>query len=281
MRTETGHLSGRELPAVHLDEVLATAALLDRNDRKYVLTLEDLDGLVRAIPDDWRVLTIDGRSQHRYRSVYLDDPRLGCFLATARQRPHRSKVRLRSYLDSRLHYLEVKVRDATGRTTKHRRRTSAGTEMTQLERSFVRPLVTDGMNVDDLHPTLTTTYRRSTVLPPGGTARLTVDHDLRAADSDGRALVTRGLVIVETKSSGPPTVADRLLWRHGHRPVAISKYATCLAALHPGLPRNRWHRLLRQEFTAAAASHCEARCDCGDQQGGSRFDCVQPGSVAA
>ena len=287
MSTETGHIRDRELPAVHLDEVLATAALLDRNDRKYVMTVDQLDELTPVIPNDWRVLTIDGRSQQRYRSVYLDDPGLGCFLATARTRPHRSKVRLRSYLDSDLHWWEVKVRDATGRTTKHRRRTTGSSHhLTAPETRFVASRTTDDVDVGGLRPVLTTRYRRTTLLLPSNAARLTIDVDLRAGDSGGHELVTDGLVVVETKSSGPPTVADRLLWRRGHRPVAISKYATCLAALHPGLPRNRWHRLLREEFagTALPSDHGadrRARRGCGDQRGGSWRPCAQAGAVAA
>ncbi|MDX1659116.1 MAG: polyphosphate polymerase domain-containing protein [Nitriliruptorales bacterium] len=258
MTTDTGWVRDRQLPAVHLDEVLATAELLDRNDRKYVLQLDDLDELVAAIPADWRVLVIDGRSQQRYRSVYLDDLRLGCFYATARRRPHRSKVRIRSYLDSDLHWLEIKLHDAAGRTVKHRRATTADPLLTDRERAFVRAKATDDVVVDELRPVLTTAYGRSTVLLPSDCGRLTIDRGLYATDADGRSVDTGELVVVETKSPGQPTAADRLLWCHGHRPVAISKYATCLAALHPTLPRNRWHRLLRDRVLPAALPGSDA-----------------------
>ena len=85
---------------------------------------------------------------------------------------------------------------------------------------------------------------------PGDTAR----HDGRAGGAGGRHHVpvrTAGaLAIVETKTPGAPSSADRWLWAAGHRPAAISKYATGMALLHPELPANKWHRVLTRELAA-------------------------------
>jgi hypothetical protein len=54
--------------------------------------------------------------------------------------------------------------------------------------------------------------------------------------------------LVETKSTGAPTVADRLLWSAGERPVTISKFGVGMAALNPHLPANKWNRTLRRYF---------------------------------
>ena len=56
-----------------------------------------------------------------------------------------------------------------------------------------------------------------------------------------------------TQRVSPPRGAragelDRLLWANGHRPASISKFGTGLAALRPGLPRNKWSRVLRRHF---------------------------------
>ncbi|MEO8697895.1 MAG: molecular chaperone, partial [Acidimicrobiales bacterium] len=55
-------------------------------------------------------------------------------------------------------------------------------------------------------------------------------------------------LLVETKSTGAPTVADRVLWAAGERPVPISKFGVGMAALNPGLPANKWNRTLRRYF---------------------------------
>ena len=65
---------------------------------------------------------------------------------------------------------------------------------------------------------------------------------------NGYSLRVPRLAIIETKSGSAPSSADRTLWHHGYRPQRISKYATGLAALHPELPANRWHRVLDRHF---------------------------------
>jgi hypothetical protein len=62
-----------------------------------------------------------------------------------------------------------------------------------------------------------------------------------------------GMAIVESKSPGPPSGVDRLLWAMGYRPMKISKFCTSLAALDRGLPANKWSRALRQPWTPLPA----------------------------
>ena len=57
------------------------------------------------------------------------------------------------------------------------------------------------------------------------------------------------MAIVETKSVGAPSAADRALWAIGCRPIRISKFGTSLAVLDPELPANRWTRALGQPWT--------------------------------
>ena len=132
-----------------------------------------------------------------------------------------------------------------------------------------------------LEPVLITRYERTTFHLPEEFARLTLDtrlawiglpprgapaagragsgggHDGRAGNSGGGGgrhhvpVRTAGaLAIVETKTPGAPSSADRGLWAAGHRPAAISKYATGMALLHPELPANKWHRVLTRELAA-------------------------------
>jgi hypothetical protein len=65
--------------------------------------------------------------------------------------------------------------------------------------------------------------------------------------SDG-ASVSLDKIIVETKSEGIASPTDRWLWSQGARPVKISKCCTSLAAMHPELPSNKWHRTLTRYF---------------------------------
>jgi hypothetical protein len=115
-------------------------------------------------------------------------------------------------------------------------------------------------------PVLRSRYRRTTVLLAD--ARVTVDTGLSWRLAGLCGVVSSGpttarttawttgaelgdLVVVETKSGTAPSSADRLLWRSGHRPDRISKYATGLALLRPDLPDHPWRRLLRELRPAA------------------------------
>ena len=105
---------------------------------------------------------------------------------------------------------------------------------------------------------LRSVYRRTTVLLPD--ARLTLDTGLRwrldgpGAPADphhARTADVGDLVVVETKAGTAPSSADRALWRAGHRPDRISKYATGLATLRPDLPDHPWRRLRRRRLGVA------------------------------
>lgn len=244
-----------ELGPVTLDELNETAALLTRVDRKYVLTTAAVARILEDLPSAARVLEIDGSRRFRYHSTYFDTPDLAAYMGTAHRRRRRYKVRTRAYVDSGSQFLEVKTR--RGDSTVKRREPWDGPAdlLTDDGLDFVdEALAEDAIRLDGhLQPVLDVDYLRTTLLMPGGGARATVDTDLTWHDREtGLSRRASGLVIVETKSSSSPSAADRVLWHHRHRPVAVSKYATGLASLRPDLPHNRWHRLLARTELAAA-----------------------------
>lgn len=238
------------LPPVELAELTERAGLMTRVDRKYVLFLGELDEMLDGLPRGCRVLDIGGERRFRYRSTYLDLPGLPSFLGSAHRRRRRWKVRTRSYVDTGSHFLEVKTRH--GGTTIKERICWRDTDWLDADGGgFVSERLTGAhvrVDVGELRPVLHTTYCRATLLLPGAVARATIDTNLAWSDVlDGGRLERSGLAILETKTAGRPCELDAVLWASGHRPVSVSKYATGMAALHPDLPRNRWHRLLAGE----------------------------------
>ena len=245
-----------DLPAAGLAELVRHGALMTRVDRKYLVDIDVVPALLDALPPDTRVLEIGDRRVFDYRSVYFDTPQLTSYLMAARRRPRRFKVRTRTYLDSGSAWLEVKTRDGRGRTVKTRIPWSVGVAGLRRDgRAFVcRALAGTASGtrgdpadlVDLLGPELSTTYRRATLLLPDRGVRVTIDTGLAAGRRLGPGLLLPHLAIIETKTPGPACPADRALWALGQRPVRISKYATLLAALDPGLPANRWLPALRR-----------------------------------
>lgn len=246
------------VPLAELDE---TASLQVRRDRKYLVPAGTAAELVARLDGSARVLEIDGRRSFNYESVYYDTPGLTSYLSSARRRPHRFKVRTRTYLDSGLSLLEVKTRDGRGRTVKERldHEAAGGTRLGPEEARFLagHPLV--GGEAPGLRPVLVNRYLRSTLLLAGNDGRLTIDRGLEAATSDGLGVELCGTVIVETKSAGAAGAADRILWELGVRPTRVSKFCTALAAMRPDLPANRWTQALRRPWvTVSSGLHLPA-----------------------
>jgi len=243
------------LPSISLEELNDTAELLTRVDRKYVVSPEVLSAVLAEHSGSLKALEIEGRRMGTYRSVYYDTPELTSYLAAARKRPRRFKVRTREYVDSGTTAVEVKLRSARGDTVKHREWLGANDERESdlaAVIAYASSFASVGTVADLLRPTLTTTYQRTTLLGQGG--RVTIDANVGATDAHGAACAYGDLLIVETKSAAGAGSIDRELWGKGVRPARISKYATSLAALYPELPANRWHRTL----TRYAPSHVGA-----------------------
>ncbi|GAA2243824.1 VTC domain-containing protein [Promicromonospora sukumoe] len=251
-----------DLAPVTLDELNDTAALQTRRDRKYVLTPDELDDLLTALPPA-RVLEIDGSRSFAYDSTYFDTPELDAYRLAATRRRRRFKVRTRTYVDTGSCFVEVKTRAGRGTTVKERQPHDDAGHL-GLARTFVSDRLADAgaPSAPVLTPTLRSRYQRTTLLLDD--ARVTLDTGLvwdllgpvdpgaHAAPVVRRSAAIGDLVVVETKTaagSGPSSV-DRLLWRAGHRPDRISKYATGLAVLEPELPDMPWRRLVRRRLTA-------------------------------
>ncbi|WP_445521225.1 VTC domain-containing protein [Streptomyces sp. NEAU-174] len=99
-----------------------------------------------------------------------------------------------------------------------------------------------------LVPSLRTDYRRVTFVADG--QRVTCDAGLVVRDeATGReALADDALVLVETKTRGHLTEADRMLHGYGVRPAGFTKYSAGLAAVRPELRANAWARAVRRVF---------------------------------
>ncbi|GAA2626240.1 polyphosphate polymerase domain-containing protein [Paractinoplanes durhamensis] len=246
------------LAPIGLDELVERASLLTRIDRKYLLPASSLPVILGGLPRDASVLEIGGSRHFAYRSEYFDTPGLDSYLTTAQRRRRRFKLRIRSYLDSDLHLLEIKTRGARGATVKHRFPYAGDgvTLSTEMLDHAVRSLKASRVTLRDprFEAVITTRFERITLLLPSTGSRATIDRDLTWTLPDGSSLHLPDRVIVETKSPRGASPLDRLLWSLSHRPCPISKYATGMAALRPELPDNRWHRILRQHFALSEAS---------------------------
>ncbi|MDG2260900.1 MAG: polyphosphate polymerase domain-containing protein [Actinomycetota bacterium] len=236
-------------PPADLAELTALADLQARVDRKYIVDRTVLEVVVASQPSSAAALELDAERAFDYRSQYFDTPDLLLYREAAQRRRRQFKVRTRSHGGSSGLVLEVKTKGRRGLTIKARTPHSSGSaaKLEDVDRRFIGGVVDRDSVVADLIPTLTTEYRRSTLVDRALWTRTTVDESVRCTDWRG-AVVGLDDIVIETKSAGSASVTDRILWSMGIRPVRLSKFCTSLAALHPDLPSNRWSRTLRRHF---------------------------------
>jgi hypothetical protein len=225
------------------------AELQTRVDRKYLVNEATLWELLDSLAPTVRVLEVGGDQTCTYRSTYFDTEDRAIFRAAVQGRRQRFKVRTRAYGDDGPCFLEVKATGHRGANVKSRAGYSRGDceAITPDGQDFVEHVTGRPDLASALLPVLTTTYARSTLIDPAGQTRLTFDRHLRCTDDAGNE-ATFDAIVVETKSARAPSIADRWLWRHNVRPTKISKFCTGLAAIHPELPANKWHRVIDRHW---------------------------------
>jgi hypothetical protein len=243
------HLSGR--PAVSLEHVLSVAQLTTRVELKYLVPRAALPAFLHGLPRELMALDIEGRRIFDYESVYFDTESFALYRSHVQGRRRRYKARIRSYCDSGDAMLEVKLKGRRGQTQKerlpydfdHRR------ELTREGRLFLDTVVAQayGFTAPPLWPSLTTAYRRATLVDLERKARLTIDVNLGWFDGDSSQHADH-LALIESKSLTGPGPTDALLRSMGVRPVRISKYCLGVALLHPDLAANPWNRVLIRQF---------------------------------
>jgi hypothetical protein len=153
---------------------LDAAALMNRVDAKYVLSLADLPYVLEALTGDYRALEVEGARLCRYATLYFDTPALDLYARHHMGRADRYKVRSRWYLESDAAFFEVKRRNNHGRTIKERIPTEALlTQLTPEASRFVDAIEPDGAR--PLCSTLWNEFSRLTLVSKRRLERVTFD----------------------------------------------------------------------------------------------------------
>ena len=200
--------------------------LMNRIDTKYVTSRERLPSFLDdAAGRGYRVLEIDGHRLCRYDSLYYDTDDLKMYNDHHNRRIPRRKVRVRTYLESGVSYLEVKRKNNHGRTKKKRRECDPAAPFSGDNAGFV--LEKSGFDPAGLTPACSTSFCRITLVGPSMSERLTIDLDLHFSNRrSGRSGGLGEAVIIELKQdSHLASLTKDLLREHHIRPLRVSKYA--------------------------------------------------------
>lgn len=232
-------------------EEMGSIRLMSRTDTKFVTTERQLRQLLLDARDYYRVQEVEGRREASYYTLYYDTADCAMFRAHRNGKLDRQKLRIRSYVDSDIDFLEVKSKDNHGVTRKERMAMSAfdaarcgvleaacGSQAPYCERFLSRCLRYDPRV---MRAKIENRFLRVTLVDKGMTERLTIDRRLafHNINTGGRASLP-GVVVIELKRAGKggsPMMA--LLRRQRIMPMAFSKYCIGMALTDSELRCNR------------------------------------------
>jgi hypothetical protein len=224
-----------------LDDV----SLLDRFDTKFLLTESQLVSVLPSLARDYRVLDIEERRLHRYRTLYFDTSNLDLYRQHLAGRAIRHKVRSREYVDTGLSFFEIKSKTVARRTVKHRFATPEFlTDLTSDAHAFVTSHLPSDART--LQPTLRNQFLRVTLVGKRCAERLTLDVNVQF-DCDERTAILPGIAIVELKQSTTNEASPFLQAMHAAqiRPTSISKYCVGVGLLVTDVEHDAFAEMLK------------------------------------
>ena len=238
---------------ISLDEMDAVK-LMDRIDMKFILPFEQFTGLLPQLAHNYKVLTIDGNRVFSYQTNYYDTPELNMFYDHHNGRLTRFKVRHREYIESRLGFLEIKLRSNKGRIIKERIKYQ--NQNSQSFAGFIEKHTP--YNPGKLTCTVVNHFNRFTLVDHGLKERVTTDFNISFTDKL-RNIFLNGLVIIEIKQAraDKTSLIYQALKKNNIRPTSISKYCVGVSLLNDKSKNNNFKHTLLQinklshvEFTA-------------------------------
>lgn len=201
---------------------------MDRLDTKYVFPRENLSSILEQLSNSYRVLEVNGERISRYESLYFDTHDFNLYNHHQSGRLNRFKIRFRKYVESNLHFFEIKFKNNKGRTIKKRiKQEDIPSSIDGSAADFLKQH--SSFNGHDLEEKLWVNYSRLTLVNKFAPERVTIDIDLTFKK---RTLVKSfsDLVIAEIKKDKSDRSAFSILMKKLHiREGSISKY--CFGAL--------------------------------------------------
>lgn len=242
----------RDFTPITLEE-MSGIRLMNRTDTKFVTTVPVLRELLRLAVDDYRVQEVGGERLSPYYTVYFDTPSFDMYRRHETGHANRQKLRIRSYVSSKLNFLEVKTKNNHGRTQK-KRVTMNGFDALcpnhsiTFEDSPYAPFLSDNLRyeADTLQQCIENRFNRITLVNRMKTERLTIDTSLYFHNLlNGCELSLPDIAIIELKRDGlAPSPILRLLRQLRVKPMGFSKYCIGSALTNPLLPQGLIKRRL-------------------------------------
>lgn len=228
------------LKPITLDE-MKDIRLMNRTDTKFVTNKENLARLLELVQGKYYAQFNEGSKIANYMTTYWDTENHKFYLEHHNGRAPRQKVRVRTYMDSDITFLEIKTKNNHGRTKK--KRVEVPSQQITGEggnEEFLQERVHLGLS--DIHPTVRNQFHRITLVNYEKTERLTIDYDVSFHNMEtGRSADVGQLVIIELKRDGNvfSPVLD-MLRQLRIKPSGFSKYCIGSVMTNDRLKQNNF-----------------------------------------
>lgn len=212
-------------------------SLMKRVDSKFLIAEKDLPSLLGSISDSYECLQIENKSLLEYQTTYYDTADFEFYKEHIRGRTKRIKVRIREYVESQLHFLEIKRKDNKGVTNKKRQKTHQVNDFIEGSQSDYVNEVT-GIE-SGLELKLVNKFRRITLVNFKYKERVTIDTGLSFWNSK-HAVDIPNLCIVEIKQPRVNRFSPifKTLKSMKYYPKRISKYCLGVSMIYDNVKKN-------------------------------------------
>lgn len=228
---------------ISLDE-MSGIKLMNRTDTKFITTKGRLEELLVKAKEQYWAQDLDGDRNMPYFTRYFDDPQCRMYVSHHNGKKSRQKVRIRSYVNSGLAFIEVKNKNNHGRTKKKRISLDDKDVPQNTYNDFLSQHL--AYNPEILLPHIENNFNRITLVNKQKTERLTIDTALRFNNLvTGNEIALDELVIIELKRDGNVYSPIRDIMRDLRiQPQGFSKYCMGMALTNEDLKRNRFKERL-------------------------------------
>lgn len=230
---------------------LTNSKLLSRFDRKYVIPFSELSKLISTLENNYKLLSINGITEQKYKSNYYDSKSFDLYLKHHNKRKNRYKIRTREYIDSKLKFAELKVKNNRGLTEKNRviikDLENEDVVIKQLQHQFIE-------NPLQLIKQISIYYHRLTFINNNNEQRVTIDFNLKFM-AEEKELKLPNIAIVEIKYGGSIknslTPFSSFIKRYESN---FSKYCIGISLLYPKIKHNNFQFILKKTIQKHAHS---------------------------
>ena len=225
---------------------MKSLGVMNRTGTKYVTNTASLMKLLAKAKSDYLVQDINGMRLMPYSTSYYDTSGCDMYIKHLHGHKTRQKIRVRTYVDSGVSFLEIKNKNNKGRTEKKRISYYSFEDESSLQ--FIG--ANSAYLYNHLQRRIDNQFSRITLVNRQMTERLTIDTNLQFCNlHTGIVCTLEGLVIIELKRDGNTfSPVSEMLRQLRIHPNGFSKYCMGMALTDERLKQNRFKPRLRNIY---------------------------------